>query len=565
MGTVTKTLLNYIKKADIFGHPINLNYRNQSSFKTQFGGCITLIIQFLLFSYFVVLLINGIFRSEYAITNSSYYRNLSLDTDILYLNRQNFDFAFNLSPMNINGDDEYASLDVDEYFKVEVNQVIMKGDGVKTILYEEIEVPMVLCQGYRFNNQTETLTAMNMIDSYLCPQENFTIAMQGNQVATTAQLLNIRIKSCSQETLTLRSGNKTCKTKQESRNIAHLMLFTFPILQQYFDENDFEVPIKNSISSDYYQLDFNYVHEQHLRVNPNIAYLQDSFISNSYGIQNITYYKTTKEYSLHYVQQDSDPFDIDSHETTFVNFYISLDDQVRKTKRTVETLVGVLSKFGGGISLLFAIGKILVKYLQQKLYYIKLLTNLFYLKEQSQTYQEQKQNSKKQNRKSKIDYKSTSQKSNLDQSENSIRHLVNESSPYQNDTKPQHIQLQNNQLAPKSKDIMSRILSYLYSIKDMRKYLNDYIKMKLVFALCRCWMSKYKLHRFRKQQFIFQNGQLKMRKYLDVQYIIDSLRQLNQLKSIVYAQNENKYAQALMLIDKQNYIELLDHVRLVDL
>jgi hypothetical protein len=49
MGYISK----YITKFDIYGHPINLTYKGESTYKTFPGGLCTLFARVLIFAFFV--------------------------------------------------------------------------------------------------------------------------------------------------------------------------------------------------------------------------------------------------------------------------------------------------------------------------------------------------------------------------------------------------------------------------------------------------------------------------------------------------------------------------------
>ena len=46
-----KTFVNFLKRIDIFGHPIGVNYRGDGAFNTVFGSFVTLITAILVLNY----------------------------------------------------------------------------------------------------------------------------------------------------------------------------------------------------------------------------------------------------------------------------------------------------------------------------------------------------------------------------------------------------------------------------------------------------------------------------------------------------------------------------------
>ncbi len=86
-----------LRKIDRFGHPISLTYKNETTFKSSFGGTMTLLSILTLLAYFGVLLSQIIYSENYSITNSRFIRNLYLDDTAYDFDTSNFDLAFHLS------------------------------------------------------------------------------------------------------------------------------------------------------------------------------------------------------------------------------------------------------------------------------------------------------------------------------------------------------------------------------------------------------------------------------------------------------------------------------------
>ena len=68
-----------LKKIDVFGYPISLNYKRQGdTFQTIYGGGCTIITISLLFAYFVMLLTRMIYHQQDMITSNE--ESLDLNT-----------------------------------------------------------------------------------------------------------------------------------------------------------------------------------------------------------------------------------------------------------------------------------------------------------------------------------------------------------------------------------------------------------------------------------------------------------------------------------------------------
>ena len=49
-----KKITKYLRSLDAYGHQINLTYKNDSTFKTLFGGIITIATRAFIFFYFIM-------------------------------------------------------------------------------------------------------------------------------------------------------------------------------------------------------------------------------------------------------------------------------------------------------------------------------------------------------------------------------------------------------------------------------------------------------------------------------------------------------------------------------
>jgi len=70
-----------LKKVDKYGHPITLTFEDEDTFRTSFGGCMTLLSIMSLMIYFFIMLSTAIYQTKYTITNSKQIMNLYNDTN----------------------------------------------------------------------------------------------------------------------------------------------------------------------------------------------------------------------------------------------------------------------------------------------------------------------------------------------------------------------------------------------------------------------------------------------------------------------------------------------------
>jgi len=56
---------NLIRRQDIYGHPVTLNYKGEDTYKTCPGGCLSIILLLFLFCYFALKLKYMLYRQEW--------------------------------------------------------------------------------------------------------------------------------------------------------------------------------------------------------------------------------------------------------------------------------------------------------------------------------------------------------------------------------------------------------------------------------------------------------------------------------------------------------------------
>jgi hypothetical protein len=55
---VSGKVLEFMRKIDIYGFPINLTYNNETTFKSSLGGFFTMITRFIIFAYLITEIIS---------------------------------------------------------------------------------------------------------------------------------------------------------------------------------------------------------------------------------------------------------------------------------------------------------------------------------------------------------------------------------------------------------------------------------------------------------------------------------------------------------------------------
>ena len=82
-----------IKKIDRFGYPITMTYNNEQTYKSVFGGTMTIISVMALIAFLGVGIQKAVTQSKYSTTFAHRIRNVYLENNVIPLTENNFDYA----------------------------------------------------------------------------------------------------------------------------------------------------------------------------------------------------------------------------------------------------------------------------------------------------------------------------------------------------------------------------------------------------------------------------------------------------------------------------------------
>lgn len=87
-------LSQILKKADKFGHPVSLKYKQEARYKSEFGGLFTILMVLAIFGYFLDLMVNTLQQATYRVSTFIQKSDLTIDTtEQIVLDINNFDIA----------------------------------------------------------------------------------------------------------------------------------------------------------------------------------------------------------------------------------------------------------------------------------------------------------------------------------------------------------------------------------------------------------------------------------------------------------------------------------------
>ena len=76
---IKQRIANGVKRIDIFGHPITLNYNKQPQYRSMIGGITTILVISGLSIYFAVLLQQTLTLQSYQVLSDMSKRNVAID------------------------------------------------------------------------------------------------------------------------------------------------------------------------------------------------------------------------------------------------------------------------------------------------------------------------------------------------------------------------------------------------------------------------------------------------------------------------------------------------------
>ena len=124
MWSWTKT---HTKASDIFGVPISLKYKGETSYKTYFGGMVSILIFITSFSAFLIFMAQLLTRSRITIETNTLVNSVYLNNDLYKLENPNFGVSWGL----VEG---YNLFNDSTYFTVSATEITVYNDFVNNIV-----------------------------------------------------------------------------------------------------------------------------------------------------------------------------------------------------------------------------------------------------------------------------------------------------------------------------------------------------------------------------------------------------------------------------------------------
>eukprot|EP00347_Sterkiella_histriomuscorum_P010053 403338865 len=379
------TIIRRIRNNDAFGHPITLSYKDSSTYKSVFGGIVTLFSRIALFAYFLVQIISVWQRQTYNIATSTTYENLSVSGKQIILNTSNFDIGLGI----FRGENYTYSLDYFEYFSINFIQWHTTiNQGVFSL--NRTSIPGEICQNDRFLGDKVTIENLALAQNSICPQKDFNFELKDSMSAQEGSLVYIHITPCIQSNLEqiFPGQNRSCKSVQEIQSVSQEFGFDIIYSQQYVENKNFDTPIK--YFTRYYTLNYqNYLLKSFMfQIYPTIVDFHDSIFSSELNVVQRELYQVDNIEQFY--SNQNDPF------KAGIQINIVVSEKRQEIVRTVDTILTAITNTGGFMSILLVVIQILTASIQEKMFYQSLISKMYYYHEKPINRKQNKKKARKQ-------------------------------------------------------------------------------------------------------------------------------------------------------------------------
>eukprot|EP00347_Sterkiella_histriomuscorum_P004656 403359614 len=499
-----------LRSIDQYGHPIQLNYNGEETFKSSIGGIFTIISLFLVIGYFGIL-IQALVENDSDIKAFIGYKDY-FKQQFEVIPNDNFDFAVRISGDGKEVMSRFLSVSMLTY--VAENKFNAQGKYINTEYIEQSSF-MIPCTKDRLFKNSRFQEDKNIYDYYAndfwCPSDDLKLEIQQGK-----KEVYIQISQCAQKILDeyFWLYYYTCETNQtrinKFLNITEIYFYTG---SKYFDLTEFDsVPIKDVMEKHQLLFSPNQTRVVEYGLTVNEATGSSSKLSDSLDKFNYTYVQSEflREYSIQPSKQ-------------YINIQLGIQNQYSNIERKNKHFVGVLSETGGILGIVVGFFVIFSGPIQELLFYSSIIAQIFLSEMQSKG----KRKNAKQKQKSggPNEDPKHNQTSNSDPQDEKLER--NESFAK---TRPQEFQ----SYVQMIRIIMSR-QSFKYTLNEAWKNLYSSI-----FCCKKASMKKR----------MYELGKEKIEKELDISSIIKHMREFRLVTKIYL----NKYQRQLVPFFKSNML-----------
>lgn len=329
-------LKTFIKTIDLFGEPIRFSFNQHQIHKSFFGGVTTLI----LLCVFVAIAFQG-FLSIINKDNITAYTTeiYSTQPPFIDVSPENMNWAVTFTPNTMNIWDGNG-----KYFKLEVYAGIYTRDANGNLKKSRRLLNLQPCTLDLFNpnEQIVLMGLTNNVSSFLCPNQNEKLALEGKFSSQNFSFINFQISKCRN------SSNTTCASQEvidkvfkDAQNKVYLNIF---IRNNIMNIYDFHAPVSTFLDDRTYLLiDPERYKEKNFYLTLQKVFTDDSILTTSY-----------KEDANAFIYDDNfDETELPLANDLLGSVYFRSNFLAKSHYRTFEKIGRFISYIGGFWSVLF--------------------------------------------------------------------------------------------------------------------------------------------------------------------------------------------------------------------
>ncbi|TNV85532.1 hypothetical protein FGO68_gene3405 [Halteria grandinella] len=350
---VTRKMINGLKSIDIYGQAINLSYRGEEKFKTIPGALMSIWVIVIFLAYTVYKSYILFDRVNPNINRKGLVRNLDQE-EAFRPQDLGFDFSFGVKePL----DPQIAFYTVTE----NVQGYREDSKGVWGSYKTKQDLEYAECGDDLFNHDNQTEVKMYGINRLMCfKRKNY--SLQGDFYSNTFRYITIKLSKC----------KVNCKNASEINSYLSGKTFSIAFINQYFDYNDFTIPIKSLIDDSVFtliesdkikRLNF-YVMKSYIQLQDEYFQLGQSVTDNFANVVNLRPYDDSNE----------------SDDGTVVQIFIRYDSRYDYYERRVYSMLELLGDIGGLQQSLYIIGLIMCQFFTYRIFLSSVLKQIYQVK-----------------------------------------------------------------------------------------------------------------------------------------------------------------------------------------
>ncbi|CDW82658.1 UNKNOWN [Stylonychia lemnae] len=355
-----------LRPMDIYAKPIQLTYQGKESFKSTFGGIVSLIVILSLLSVSAYKVNDMILKKQTSVKKNTLVSISNSYAPPEVLSEKNITIAFMLSDFfaeNTFNDPFYGK------FILRQSEIYIRKnetDGTNYREFIDYYIPFSKCiVGKNFFYPNAEEVKQYGLQNYFCPDwQNLTL--QGNWYSPVYKCLTLLFERC--------KGPNCASDDQFSKWIDGKWIQEI-IISSYFDIANYENPVKYFLDDTYLAIEYNRTTYNSMYFKKDILKLSDSLVGIFDDVQEEYFYQMS--HTRYFTSSDTGGFGHGVH------FYqdIRLDKEYDIYERQVYSFSSLLQDIGGFYNSLFFIGLFVFGKFQNSIFFSSLISKLYQIEQ----------------------------------------------------------------------------------------------------------------------------------------------------------------------------------------